>query len=310
MKKLISIIISVLSIAFFVPFSASAAGGFSVSTSSITLHPGESTSFSVTASNAAGRINISSSNPGVASVNTGAIFLDLDSGSVVVTAGSLGSATISVVASSNFATYDEENLGGQSRTITANVVELPQPAPTPDPAPTPTPAPVSNNIQSSTPQNQPSSSDDTETEEPNKSSNTNVTIEIDGYEVTKEDGFYKAIIPHDISKISIKITPEDEKTIVEGGGEIDLKVGENAIEIKATAEDGTVKVYNLEITREDSCQKCPENTECPPQSPIFLIISIVEGIAILLTAVFFIIKKIKKDSEKDNKISGTPYSIL
>ena len=110
-------------VAILAPLKAYAAGGFSVSAQEITLHPGESTSFAITASNSAGKIDLLSSDTSVASIDSESIFLDMDSEDVTINAHNIGTTTITVSASSNFATYDEEILEGQSYAITVNVIE-------------------------------------------------------------------------------------------------------------------------------------------------------------------------------------------
>lgn len=123
MKKILLGLATILMVTVLAPFKTYAVGGFSVSTQDITLHPGESASFSVTASNSAGKIDLSTSDANIASINSDSIFLDMDSEDITVKANSVGTATITASASSNFATYDEEILEGQSYTITINVVE-------------------------------------------------------------------------------------------------------------------------------------------------------------------------------------------
>lgn len=123
MKKILLGLATILMVTVLAPFKTYAVGGFSVSTQDITLRPGESASFSVTASNSAGKIDLSTSNANIASINSDSIFLDMDSEDITVKANSVGTATITASASSNFATYDEEILEGQSYTITINVVE-------------------------------------------------------------------------------------------------------------------------------------------------------------------------------------------
>lgn len=123
MKKIFLGLATILMVTVLAPFKTYAVGGFSVSTQDITLHPGKSTTFSITASNSAGKINLLSSDANIASINSDSIFLDMDSEDITVKANSVGTATITASASSNFATYDEEILEGQSYTITINVVE-------------------------------------------------------------------------------------------------------------------------------------------------------------------------------------------
>lgn len=123
MKKILLGLATILMVAVLAPLKAFAVGGFSVSTQDITLRPGESASFSVTASNSAGKIDLSTSDANIASIDEETIFLDMNSEDITVKANNAGTATITVSASSNFATYDEEILEGQSYTITINVVE-------------------------------------------------------------------------------------------------------------------------------------------------------------------------------------------
>ncbi len=128
MKKMIIGIIILFVVALLIPFRASAVGGFSVSTEEINLHPGGTASFSVTASNSAGKIDLSSNDVGIASIDTGSIFLDQDSEEITVTATGVGSTSILVSATANFATYDEEILEDQSYQILVNVTEASQPS--------------------------------------------------------------------------------------------------------------------------------------------------------------------------------------
>ncbi|MEE0888431.1 MAG: hypothetical protein U0L97_04455 [Candidatus Saccharimonadaceae bacterium] len=123
MKKILLGLATILMVAVLAPLKAFAVGGFSVSTQNITLHPGESASFSITASNSAGKINLSSSNTNIASVDTDTVFLDVNSEDITVKANNIGTVSIIVTASSNFATYDEEILEGQSYEIAVNVID-------------------------------------------------------------------------------------------------------------------------------------------------------------------------------------------
>lgn len=127
MKKIFLGITTILLAVVLNQFKVYATGGFNISMQEITLHPGESISFTITASNSVGRIDLSSSDTNIASINTNAVFLDLDSEDITVMANDIGSTTILITATSNFATYDEEILEGQSYTVMVNVVEEPQP---------------------------------------------------------------------------------------------------------------------------------------------------------------------------------------
>lgn len=110
---------------------AFATGGLSVSRSSITLTTGSAATFAVTATNAAGKVDIVSSNTGVATVSTASEWVENGSVTVTVAAVGAGSATITVRAA-DMTTYDYEDLTGTTRTI---AVAVNNPAPAPEPAP-------------------------------------------------------------------------------------------------------------------------------------------------------------------------------
>lgn len=228
-----------------IPFKVCASGGFSVSNSSISMYPGETKTITITSNNAVGKLNISSSNSGVASVGPGSIFIQNpgSTGSITITSNSVGTATISVVASNNFATMDEEILTGQTRTITVNVIA--KPAPTPDPTPTPTPQP-GNNTNNNNHNNNNNNQND-------KSQNTNIKeITVDGYSLTKvDDNNYTLTVPNDVTSINLKATPEDSKSKITNTGSHNLNIGENNIEIIVTSEAGTQNKINIKVTRKD-----------------------------------------------------------
>ncbi len=128
--------------------SVYAAGSLGVSTGSLSLTTGGSASFTVSANNAAGRVDISSSNTGVARVSVGSSFLDNSSVTVTVTAAAAGSAVITIRAT-DMTTYDDENLTGTTRTVSVNVSA---------PAPAPQPAQPAQPAQNTTPASKPAAS--------------------------------------------------------------------------------------------------------------------------------------------------------
>ena len=177
MKKLIKTIFIAVLMVLFMPHKTFAAGGFNLSASSITIHPGESTTLTIAADNSAGKINIASSDPSVVSINPSVIFLDLNSETITLSANALGSATISVEASSNFATYDEEVLAGVTKTVTVNVVELP-PAPAPSTPTAPVNASTNTNPEAS-PESKTDSAVDTETAMPISTDGTQESVSLE-----------------------------------------------------------------------------------------------------------------------------------
>ena len=237
------LLVLLLAIAF-IPFKIYAAGGFGVSSGSISMYPGETKTITITSNNAVGRLNISSSNPGVASVGPGSIFIQNpgSSGSITITSNSVGTATISVVASDNFATMDEEILAGQTRTITVNVVAKPTPS-------QPTQPSNPNNNNNNTGNNNSSNNNQNN----NLSTNNNLKeIKVDGYNLTRVDGNnYTLEVMNNVENINISATAEDSKAKVTGTGSHKLQVGENNIEVIVISESGAQNKINVKVTRKD-----------------------------------------------------------
>ena len=134
MKKLfikVLLIIGLLTI----PQQSFAAGGFGISTSNVTLTKGQSSTITISVTNAAGRIDISSSNPAVASVSKSSEFVDAYAETrnytFTITGNASGSAVITV-SPYDLATYDKEVVSG-ARQINVTVNE-PAPAPSPSPS--------------------------------------------------------------------------------------------------------------------------------------------------------------------------------
>ena len=239
------LLVLLLAIAF-IPFKVYAAGGFGVSSGSISMYPGETKTITITSNNAVGRLNISSSNSGVASVGPGSIFIQNpgSSGSITITSNNVGTAIISVVASDNFATMDEEILAGQTRTITVNVIAKPTPS-----QPTQPTQPSTPNNNNNTGNNNSSNNNQNN----NLSTNNNLKeIKVDGYNLTKIDGNnYTLEVMNNVENINISATAEDSKAKVTGTGSHKLQVGENNIEVIIISESGAQNKINVKVTRKD-----------------------------------------------------------
>lgn len=87
-----------------------------------------------------------------------------------------------------------------------------------------------------------------------KSTNNNLkSISVDNYKIEKIDNNnYKLTVNNNIDSIVIKAEVEDTKAKLEGAGKKDIKIGENNIQIKVTAESGTENIYNLKVIRKDA----------------------------------------------------------
>lgn len=99
-----------------------------------------------------------------------------------------------------------------------------------------------------------SNSSNTSTKE-NKtySSNNNLKdLSIEGYKLDstfkKNVTKYSVELENDVKSIKIKASKEDSTASISGAGEIKVEEGINKIEIKVTAEDGSVKTYTINAT--------------------------------------------------------------
>lgn len=131
------------------PFKVAAEGGVTISPGTLNIVAGNSASFNITASNFIGDVSITTGSPVVATVSqssweTGMVEArQTKTGTINVNGISAGTTTITVYIDG--ATYDGEDLSGQTKTITVNVTN-PAPAVQPvTPTPTPTPTPPTNN---------------------------------------------------------------------------------------------------------------------------------------------------------------------
>ena len=121
-KRLLAVLAAILLIAGLMPVTACAAGSIYVSTTSISLKPGESSGFSFVMDNAAGAFSISKSGPiSVSSLGEGQ-WLDDDSLWINVVGEETGTGYIYIEVY-DAADYDENDLSGMSFTITVNVNE-------------------------------------------------------------------------------------------------------------------------------------------------------------------------------------------
>lgn len=90
-----------------------------------------------------------------------------------------------------------------------------------------------------------------------KSNNANLSsINIEGFSLTpefnKDTTKYYLSVNQDVSNLNISATSEDESSKFEISGNENLQFGINTIKIKSTAEDGTVKEYEIEVNKEDT----------------------------------------------------------
>lgn len=227
------------------PVSVLATGDISASPSSLTIEVGSTKTFTITATNTIGDVSISSSNTAIAKVNSSEWVTGMcdegqtESGTITVTGISEGTATITLTLDA--ATFDGEDLAGQIRTITVNVV----PKATPNNN-------NSNNNNSNNNVNNNSGNSNNNTQ--NKSTNNKIKeISVDGYKLVKvDDNNYTLTVPNNINNVNINATAEDSKSKVSGTGNHQLNIGENNIEVIITSESGAQNKITIKITRKDA----------------------------------------------------------
>ena len=122
MKKVKPLLIFLLIISIFIPINVLAIGSFLVDNNDLTIVKGNSITKNITLNNAAGRINISSSNEEVADISEESIFVDNETVEVTINAISLGSSEITITAQ-DVSTYDYELLDGQDYKINITVID-------------------------------------------------------------------------------------------------------------------------------------------------------------------------------------------
>lgn len=89
-----------------------------------------------------------------------------------------------------------------------------------------------------------------------ESSDNNLkSLGVDGYSMSpafnRDTLNYEVRVPNDATEVIINSEKNDSKAKVEVTGNKDLKVGENTVLVKVTAENGSVKTYTIKVVREE-----------------------------------------------------------
>ena len=245
-KKLISVIIVVAMVLTILPINVFAAvGSYSISAGSTTLKVGKTTNLYIKCTKAAGKFNIVSSNSSVASVSVGTTWVDnanMDD-TIVIKGLSKGTATITVTPVDVSDT--EYNLLTTPKSITITVKEEAK-------------KPTTNTDDNKKDNNKTDNNNKVEEEDALKSSDAklkSLTVTGEDIDFNAKTTKYSLEVPYDTTSLTIKAVPNDSKATVSISGNKDFKVGENTVNIKVTAEDGTIKVYTITVTREEEIVK-------------------------------------------------------
>lgn len=229
MKKTIKLflIITIL----ILPTNVFSRGSITVSPSNITVEVGTSKIITIAYFNTIGEAQISSKNPSIATIsktdsNSGIVDAeDTKNDSVYVTGKSVGTTSINFICTG--ATFDEESINNQVRTVNVTVVP-----------------------KSNTKTYIPSSSNNNTSNLSNNCELQNLSVE--GHKIEKKDvNNYKLTVSYGIESINIKATAKDKKTTITGTGTKKLNIGENNFEVILTAESGKKNIINLKVTRKE-----------------------------------------------------------
>lgn len=94
----------------------------------------------------------------------------------------------------------------------------------------------------------------TQTKPEETTNNANLkTLTVDGHEILPSFSAnvtnYTMNVNNDTTELKITATTEDEKATVDIKGNKDLKEGDNVVAISVSAPDGTIKIYEIKVTR-------------------------------------------------------------
>ena len=230
MKKAVKYL-SLIICTFIISINYVKAASYDVTVTSKTVTIGNSVTLTIKGNDLAGRFDLSSSNSSVASLSKNSLFIDNNSTSITITAKSVGTATITIIPT-DVTAYDNNTITG-NKTITITVKDKP----------TSNPSTGGNN------------SGTTTNTTPTKKKSTNnylSSLTIEGYtldkEFKKDETEYSIMVENDVNKIKINAQLDDSSAKVTGIGEVEVKEGINKLEIKVTAENGSTRIYTLNVT--------------------------------------------------------------
>ena len=205
-------------------------------TGDTSVYKGSSVTLSINCNGMVGRLDVSSTNPAVLQVPSGASYwCESQTIAVVATARDVGTATINVLATYTDSNYVDHT---DNRSITINVVNRSSSG--------------NNNSSNNGGSGRNNSIDINKTY---SSNNYLKFLDVDGYDITpkfdKDTLEYKLNLDSNITSINIKATPADENANVKGAGEVAVSDGINTINIVVTAENGNERTYKIIATVED-----------------------------------------------------------
>lgn len=236
------------------------AASASVYASAGTIYVGESVTFTVSVSGAAGYLSVT----GAASDYD---WFENSSKSYTVTASSVGTLTVSISGVvGDFSTEEDVNV---TDTVSVNVIKRPDNSGGGDSNSGGNGGGSSNNNSGGGSSNQGGSSNGgsssnnqtspSNNENPDEEKSNDATLsELHVSEGTLNPEFsadtlnYSVVLEKGIESITIDAKATDEKASITGTGEHALEAGDNNIEVVVTAEDGTMKTYEIKVSVDET----------------------------------------------------------
>lgn len=220
MKLRKNIICILLSMAFLIIIAPKVnAANLLINFSSPTAKVGDTITATVTGKGISGKVNLSVS--GNATLSENSIFVD-GSKSVSVKINGEGDVKITATAEDMKETSNATSYNG----ATAGTIK------------------VSSNS---------SSSSSNTTTKSNNANLSNLGIKPNDFKgFTPSKTSYDVTVTHDVEEVTVYATAQDKKATIKGNETKKLNVGKNALNVVATAEDGTTKTYTINVTREEN----------------------------------------------------------
>lgn len=223
-KKILAVVTVLMLVLTMLPTDVIAKGSYTAYASKSTITVGKTTSLIISATKAAGKFAVTSSNPSVATVSVSSTWVDgstMDD-NITIKGVSAGTATITVTPTN--VSDDEYNLLTNTKSIKITVKKA---------ATTTT-------------------TTDDKKEETKKSSDAtlkSLTSSVVDIDFSKDKTNYTVNVDKTVTSLGLKATANNSKATVKITGDENFKTGENIVKVLVTAEDGTTKTYTITVIK-------------------------------------------------------------
>lgn len=114
------------------------------------------------------------------------------------------------------------------------------------------------------------------------------SLSIEGYELypkfSRQNDTYTIYVKNDSTNtFNVTAEPDNEIAKIEGIGTVNLTSGQNTINIKVTAENGNLKIYTINVEKENG------------KINVWLVISIIFIVLVVGVLIFYLLKRKNKN---------------